>query len=272
MPPISTRSCSLIVSSAICVGLSVPAEAQAQDTINGGGQPRSIWDVTIGAGAAVRPTYEGSDRYKVTPIPLVNVTWNDMISLGTTGLSAYWRHENLRVGVGLTYGLGRTQNNSLFSQGDDRLAGLGDIPAALGVRGFADYRLGFVDLNASITKLTANGNNGVLVNFGAAVPYKLTDATTLMANVSVTWADQSYMQTYFGVTSTQAANSGFARYDAGAGIKDVSIGIGLNHKFDQHWAVSADVRVTRLTGDAENSPIVFSKTQATFLSALEYHF
>jgi len=76
MPPVSTRSSSLIVVAAICAGLSVPAEALAQDTTNGGGQPRSIWDVTIGAGAAVRPTYEGSDRYKVTPIPLVNVTWS----------------------------------------------------------------------------------------------------------------------------------------------------------------------------------------------------
>jgi len=27
-----------------------------------------------------------------------------------------------------------------------------------------------------------------------------------------------------------------------------------------------------LTGDAENSPIVFSKTQAIFMSAITYHF
>jgi outer membrane scaffolding protein for murein synthesis (MipA/OmpV family) len=195
-----------------------------------------------------------------------------MVSLGMNGLSAYWRHENLRVGGGLTYNLGRTQSNGIFGQSDSRLNGMGDIPAALGLRGFADYRLGFVDLNASITKLTASGNDGVLVNFGVAMPYKLTDDTAVTARVWATWADQSYTETFFGVTSTQAANSGFRQYAAGAGIKDVGIAVGVNHKLDQHWIVSLDAQVTRLTGDAANSPIVFSKTQAMFLSAVKYHF
>jgi outer membrane scaffolding protein for murein synthesis (MipA/OmpV family) len=57
-----------------------------------------------------------------------------------------------------------------------------------------------------------------------------------------------------------------------AGIKDVGIAVGVNHKLDQHWIVSLDAQVARLTGDAANSPIVFSKTEATFLSALKYHF
>jgi len=43
------------------------------------------------------------------------------------------------------------------------------------------------------------------------------------------------MQTYFGVTPTQSANSGYVQYNAGAGLKDVAFGLGLNHMFDQHW-------------------------------------
>jgi outer membrane scaffolding protein for murein synthesis (MipA/OmpV family) len=34
----------------------------------------------------------------------------------------------------------------------------------------------------------------------------------------------------------------------------------------------ANARLVRLTGDAENSPIVFSKTQALFMTAITYHF
>jgi len=33
-----------------------------------------------------------------------------------------------------------------------------------------------------------------------------------------------------------------------------------------------DARVTRLTGDAENSPIVFSKTGATVITAIKISF
>lgn len=250
----------------VAIVVSHPSTALAQD------RPRGEWDVTLGAGAAVRPTYEGSDRYTASPIPFVNVIWRDAVSLGVDGLSAYARLADLRVGAGLTYGVGRTQSTGAFQQGDDRLYGMGDIPAALGLKGFAEYRLGPVVLNASVTKFTASGNDGVLVNFGAALPYKLTEATYVTARVSANWADDSYMQTYFGVTPWQSANSGYAQYRAGASIKDVSFGLGVNHMFDRNWGILVDARITQLTGDAENSPIVFSKTQAIGLMALKYRF
>jgi len=171
----------LFACAAIAAGASVPTKLLAQD------RPRGEWDVTLGAGAAVRPTYEGSDHYIVSPVPFVNVIWRDMISLGVDGLSAYWRYENLRIGGGLSYGTGRQQSSGIFQQGDGRLAGMGDIPAALALKGFADYKLGPVNLNASLTKFTANGNDGVLVNFGIGLPYKLTETTTVRASVSADW-------------------------------------------------------------------------------------
>jgi outer membrane scaffolding protein for murein synthesis (MipA/OmpV family) len=188
------------------------------------------------------------------------------------GLSAYWRYENLRIGGGLSYGTGRTQSSGIFQQGDGRLAGMGDIPAAFALKAFADYKLGPVILNAALTKLTAKGNDGVLVNFGIGLPYKLTETTTVRASVSADWANQSYMQTYFGVTPTQAINSGFSQFNAGAGIKDVNFGVGLTQQLGSNWALVANARLVRLTGDAENSPIVFSKTQALFMTAITYHF
>lgn len=260
------RLSSLFVLAAIGAGTGLPSTLMAQD------QPRGDWDVTLGAGAVVRPTYEGSDRYILSPVPFVNVIWKDTVSLSPEGLSAYWRYQNLRIGGGLTYAGGRQQSSGVFHQGDDRLLGMGDIPAALGLKAFADYKLGPVNLNASLTKFTANGNDGVLANFGIALPYKLAEATTVRASVSADWADQNYMQTYFGVTPTQSMNSGYAQYNAGAGIKSVNFGVGLTQKFGPNWALVVNARLARLTGDAENSPIVYSKTQAIVMSAIAYHF
>ncbi|MGZ5912052.1 MAG: MipA/OmpV family protein, partial [Reyranella sp.] len=62
------------------------------------------------------------------------------------------------------------------------------------------------------------------------MPYKLTETTTGRAAVSADWADQSFMQTYFGGTPTQAINSGYSQYNAGAGIKDVNFGVGLTQQ------------------------------------------
>ncbi len=266
MPQSFVRFPSLFACAAIAAGVSVPTKLLAQD------RPRGEWDVTLGAGAAVRPTYEGSDHYIVSPVPFVKVIWRDTISLGVDGLSAYWRYENLRIGGGLSYGTGRQQSSGIFQQGDGRLAGMGDIPAAFALKAFADYKLGPVILNAALTKFTANGNDGVLVNFAIGLPYELTETTTVRASVSADWADQNYMQIYFGVTPTQAINSGFSQFNAGAGIKDVNFGVGLTQQLGAHWALVANARLARLTGDAENSPIVFSKTQAIFMSAITYHF
>ena len=246
--------------------MSVPTKLLAQD------RPRSEWDVTLGAGAAVRPTYEGSDHYIASPVPFVNVIWRDTISLGVDGLSAYWRYENLRVGAGLTYATGRYQGSGIFQQGDGHLAGMGDIPGALGLKGFADYKLGPVNLNASLTKFTAEWQRRRPGEFRGRAAVQLTKSTTVRASVSADWANQSYMQTYFGVTPTQAINSGYSQFNAGAGIKDVNFGVGLTQQLGSNWALVANARLTRLTGDAENSPIVFSKTQALFMAAITYHF
>lgn len=70
------------------------------------------WDITLGVGAAMRPTFEGSDRYTATPLPLLSVRWRDMISIGDGGLSVYWHRKRFRIGGGLTFDSGRKDHGS----------------------------------------------------------------------------------------------------------------------------------------------------------------
>lgn len=267
------RSLATIVFLAILL-VSVAALAQGGSAAKPDPAAKSDWDVSLGAGAALAPTFEGSDRYHVMPVPLVSITYKDMISLNATGLSAYWRTGDLRIGAGLTYNPGRTdsKDDGLLSNGDDRLRGMGDIDAALGLKAFASYRLWMLDLSAAVTKYTGDDNDGVVVDLGLALPYKLTDKLTLTPHVGATWANQDYMQTFFGVTTTQAANSGFARYDADAGFKDIRAGIDANYRFDEHWFLSVRTDVKRLVGDAVDSPISFSYTGVTAATMIGYRF
>jgi len=233
----------------------------------------SAWSVTLGAGALVRPTFEGSDRYFVSPIPFVSVNYNDMISLDTSGLNAYWHKDGLKIGGGLTYNLGRFEgSNSVFTQGDERLNGLGNIPAALGLRGFANYKLGPVVLGATLTKYLAEGNNGLLIDGLVELPVRLGDRTTLTGRLFATWADHSYMQTWFGVTAGQSINSGYGIYQAESGIKNVGLGINLRHQLGTNWMLSADARLVRLTGSADYSPMTVSDVNVNFLAMVGYRF
>lgn len=270
MPSLLQRA--LATSTLLCLMLiSVSALAQGASPTTAA---KSDWDVSLGAGAALSPTFEGSDRYHVLPVPLVSITYKDMISLNSTGLSAYWRTGGLRIGAGLTYNPGRddSKDDGLFSNGDDRLRGMGDIDAALGLKAFASYRLWMLDLSAAATKYTGGDNDGVVIDLGLALPYTLFDKLTLSPHVGATWANQDYMQTFFGVTTTQAANSGFARYDADAGFKDIRAGIDANYRFDEHWFLSVRTDVKRLVGDAVDSPISFSDTGVTAATMVGYRF
>ncbi len=232
------------------------------------------WDITLGAGAYLGPTFEGSDRYQVKPLPLLGVTWRDTISLGDGGLSAYWHHRNFRIGGGLTFDPGRKDHASggIFESGDDRLKGLGTIKAALGLRAFASYRLGPGNFEFSATKFTGGRNDGVVVGFGASIALPLTRKLTLMPHIRASWANGDYTQTYFGVTEVQAAASRFSPFDAGAGFKDVRGGVNLIWRFNNHWYAGLDASAVRLLGDAAKSPISFSDTGTTVTSLLGYRF
>jgi MipA family protein len=148
------------------------------------------WDINLGAGAAMRPTFEGSDRYRVSPLPVVQVTWDDMVSVGVGGLNAYWHHSNFKIGAGLAIDQGRdVKSPSLFGEGDVRLKGLGKIDTALGIRGFASYQLGPVNFDVSATKFTGGQNQGVLVNFGAKAPFRVLHGLVVVPHINATWAN-----------------------------------------------------------------------------------
>jgi outer membrane protein len=230
------------------------------------------WAVTLGVGGALRPTYEGSDTYFVTPLPLVSVVWRDMIALDPSGLNAYWRFDGLQVGGGLTFSLGRTQNAGLFTQGNWRLNGLGDIPAAPGVRGFVNYKLGPVILGSTLTKFVADGNSGLLIDATIGVPWRIDDRLMVMGKIFATWADSTYMQTYFGVNGTQSINSGYPVYGTSSGIKNVGLGIMANYRFATSWTVSANAQVSQLASYAAGSPISVSDTAFTLITTLGYRF
>ena len=85
----------------------------------------AAWDINLAAGAVLQPTFHGSNRYRVSPIPLVIIRWRDTVSLGADGLNLYW-HDDTRIGGGVSYDGGRQDHatNGILSSGDDRLRGL----------------------------------------------------------------------------------------------------------------------------------------------------
>ena len=86
------------------------------------------------------------------------------------------------------------------------------------------------------------------------------------------WADDNYIQDYFGVTPLQAAYSQFSAFKAQGGIKDASVGPDITCMINRNWFVSNEASVKQLFGDAASSPVSATKSSVSFVSLVGYHF
>lgn len=218
--------------------------------------PQPTWRGYVGAGMALQPVYEGSQRYHALPAPIVAVRYKDLafLSVGEGVGVNLLRGSFYRAGVALTYDLGRDQHAAT------RLKGLGTIGVAPEVKLFADFAvLPFIfdlDLRRAI-----GGTDGYIGDIGMHLPIPLASNVFLFAGPSVTFASGRYMQSYFGVSSAQAVNSQFRPFDAYGGVKRAGFGLTAVYQLSDQWMLVGDGAAQRLLGAAARSPIVESKAE-----------
>lgn len=220
---------------------------------------RGDWQVMLGAGAFYVPDYEGSDESEVRPFPFISVAYRDI---------AYIRGPE--IGVNLIR-LKATDELSIKAgpfarwrpdRPEDRnpdLRGLGDVDMGIELGGAlaVEYRKAWV--RVSLAKDVAGGHEGLIGEGEAGIRFNLSDTLSAAASAKASWADKHYMGTYFGVTATQAVQSGLPVYRAGSGLKDVGAGLNLNYRLDSHWMVTAIGGYSRLLGDAADAPLVVQR-------------
>jgi outer membrane scaffolding protein for murein synthesis (MipA/OmpV family) len=233
----------------------------------------ATWDVNLGLAGGMRPTFPGSDRYRAIGLPVFLIRYNDMISLADDGLSVYWHTGNLRIGTAFTYEGGRLDHESdgIFNSGDNRLKGLGDVDSSLGIRGFVSYEFDSIYADISATKYVGPDDKGVLISAGLSAPITV-GSWIFRPYGNATWADDNYMQTLFGVTPLQSSRSIFPVFNASSGVEDLSGGLTVVCRFNNHWFAAMDANVTQYLSAAADSPITFSNTNAQVTAGIGYHF
>lgn len=214
--------------------------------------PASDWAFELGAIGVFRPDYEGSNDYEVSPFPLVGVSWKDTISLSTRdGLQGKVRlGGGFSVTGGLGFWLGREEDDN------DALRGLGDLSGnAIATLGL-DYQWQRFQLGAKLAQDLGGDREGLTMTLRAGYALPVTDRFGLRLGASTTWASDDYMQAMFGIDAGQSARSGYRRYEAGAGFKDVKLSLDANYKLTGSVSLIGTASAGRLLGDAADSPIV----------------
>lgn len=228
-------------------------------------QDRAPNRAVIGVAAVYAPAYQGADDYRLMPFPVIDVAYGRFFAGGRKGVGyTVVDGPQLKVGAAATYVPGYRRR--------DAPTGVGRLDGGAGLRLAADMRLGGVMATVGATEVVSGDVDGMLVDAGLAYPIRVSDRLSLTPSVSATWADSQYNRAYFGISAAQSAASTLPVYRPGGGVKDVSIALGANYRLNDKVSLAATASLSRLTGDARNSPIVVDPSQPAAVLSVAYRF
>jgi outer membrane protein len=215
--------------------------------------PRNV----LGLGAISVPDFEGSADSAVRPLLLGRLDLGSYGSLRLSGLSVQY---NI-MGPKSPWALG-----PVVSMRPARDDGVDDVvvrklrkvdgTAEAGF--FVEY--GFMDTLSAGDRLSvgleARGGKGTQVTWSARYQGAKMGAFQYSFDLSSTHANDKYMDTYFSVDADNSQRSGLPVYKAGGGMKSTSLGLTGSYDLSRQWALIGRASVSRLAGDAADSPIV----------------
>lgn len=235
------------------------------------------YSATAGLGVAYSAEYEGSNDGELRVVPIASVGWEmDKIKLKNekaievgllsaelslfdgldVGLVRLYRPEGMyRVNAGVVYSGGRDEDDN------EALRGLGDVNGhVLGKIAFTFAQEG-VGWNAGavISQDVSDETEATMLDLAVGYTFGLSETVSLSTQASANFADDDYMQSYFGISQQQATRSGYARYDAEGGLKSVGLQVGLNWGITEEIGFGVSANYTKLTGDAADSVLVKTK-------------
>lgn len=220
---------------------------------------------TLGVGAGVAPRFQGSDELKVRPLPLFDMKYGRFFARLGDGIGAnVIETPTIAAGVALNWMQGYDS--------DDVPDGIKGVDVALGVRVFLSVRYEGAVATLAATQAVTDTDRGLVVNASLAYPFTVTERLTITPSIGTSWANETYMDSYFGVDASEAAASGLGRYEPSNGFKDISFLASARYRITDSIALVGSVGVTHLLGEAAESPIVKRKTQPIALLGLTYTF
>ena len=265
------RSCYLVASLVAVLLLPAAAGAQREPTpppvvstmerMTGIAHPSAAgdWNGTVGLAALLRPEYEGSSETELGVLPLIDVIWRDRVFFALDdqqsdtpeglGLNIT-RTGNMQTAVTLNFDYGRQEGDA------DELNGLGDIDSSLELGALFNVVNGHWKVHGAIALGVTDGHEGIVADLGFKYGARYGERTVVIFGPSMSIADDSYMESYYGVDAQQAASSGLARFEAGMDIKELALEGRFVHRISGPWSATAFGRAVTLLGDASNSPVI----------------
>ncbi len=208
---------------------------------------------TVGLGAGMAPDYEGSDDTEAVPMFMFTHMYDSgrfVKLMGTNMKVNLLANKQFFVGPALNYRMGRDDVDN------NRVDDMRDIDDAFeaGFFGGIDYNNLLVGMEVLYD--VSDEHDGWSAQGTLGYRWKATPDLAIIPGVFMTWADDDYMSTYFGVNAGNVGTSGLPNYSATSDIKDAGINLVVNYTPWENWGIMGLFSYKALLNDAKDSPVV----------------
>ena len=236
--------------------LGVAPAVYAQDN-----QEDDLTHIDVGATVLLRPAYVGSDQTKVNILPYLGVenfhkiqilgpvARADIIDIGTGRGPGKW---SLRAGPRVAFDFGRDSSDS------ETLDGLEDIDSSIVLGGFVRSTVGILGFDVSAGQDVIDGHGGFVVDASVGTKYTA-KGWYIQPLVTLSWADENYTQTVYGITADQAQSSALGEFNTSSGFHQASAMLIGVFALSKDWHVTGTFGYREALGEFKDSPIILAE-------------
>lgn len=260
--------------------LSVAALSSAATAEAGEDPTPSFWgdhtDVTVGIAAQNASRYRGSKDRQTTVLPVLTIQRGALYLDSTHGIGwQYLSPSGFYFDHVFGYDMGRSDKNSQWRAGSNRLKGMGTVKGSVTTTLTAGYQFApWLALEASGEFALSERDRGNQYRIGAksTVWQSAAKDDVLALSADVLMGDARFNQTYYGVTPQQSIRSRLATYHAGKGVYGYKLGADWMHQFSPVWSTNVEVTSTWLTDNVADSQVVQRRNDTGATLAILYSF
>lgn len=236
-------------------------------------RPASSTEKEIGIGIGAGPNYLGGGKTSWFLGPYAEANFGNGFFVSTTdGLGYRFLEDPSGFSMAASIGPSMARREKDGEDGNtNRLKGMGNVNVRPQANLFLNYDRGPFHGTVSLHQTLAS-RHGTEVDVEASYDLLANRTDLVRASAGFAYANRDLMQTFFGVDSTQSANSGNPVYSPGAGIAGSGASITWKHAFSKEWVGSVGAGVVNLRGSAADSPLTEKRTSGMVGMSIGYRF
>jgi MipA family protein len=213
---------------------------------------------SLGAGLLIKPTYQGSDEYDFWPVPYFELRYQDWLVVSPwQGVQLKQTNGPWNYGLSFGFDFGRDEDDG------EQLRGMGDIRTGFTLSPEIGYDAGWAQFGLRSRHEITGVHGGFELEASVGKRWFFREYRTLwIQSLTLTYADQNYLNTYFGVDEPQSERSGYATYTLESGIKSYGLSTTLIRTLTKNSSIVAIMRLERFADDVRASPVVASSFRA----------